>query len=221
MLEVKNLTKVYGNTSNQTVAVDHISFCIEDGEFVALVGKSGCGKSTLLSILGGMDAPTGGEYYMNGIKVGGLRGRELSRFRNKEIGFVFQSFYLVNEMNAVQNVELPLGYGGWSSAKRRQRAKELLNRVGLSEKYYNRPAQLSGGEQQRVAIARAIANDPKILLADEPTGNLDKENGKKIMELLKELNQKGLTIIMVTHDEELAGQASRIIRMSDGKIRLK
>lgn len=218
MLEVKNLTKVYGNASNQTVAVDHISFCIEDGEFVALVGKSGCGKSTLLSILGGMDVPTGGEYYMNGIKVVELRGRELSRFRNKEIGFVFQSFYLVNEMNAVQNVELPLGYGGWPSAKRRQRAKELLDRVGLSEKYHNRPAQLSGGEQQRVAIARAIANDPKILLADEPTGNLDRENGKKIMELLKELNRKGLTIIMVTHDEELAGQASRIMRMSDGKI---
>jgi len=183
-----------------------------------VTGPSGCGKSTLLNIIGGMDRQTDGEYYYNDISVKQLSNKELARFRNRNIGFVFQAFHLARELDAVQNVALPLGYAGIGGKERKRRAKELLNHFGLSTKYSSHPAALSGGEMQRVAIARALANTPTILLADEPTGNLDKENGQMVMNLLLELNKEGLTVIMVTHDQELAAMAHRNIRMADGII---
>ncbi|MBQ7954615.1 MAG: ABC transporter ATP-binding protein [Lachnospiraceae bacterium] len=218
MIRVENMTKIYGAEQVQTKALDGVSFQIEEGEFVAITGKSGCGKSSLLHILGGMDMQTSGHYFFEETEVNKLSDKEMAEFRNRKIGFVFQAFYLLEEFQTLQNIELPLGYSGWKSGKRRKRAMELLQLVGLSHKGRNHPSQLSGGEQQRIAIARAIANYPKLLLADEPTGNLDKENGERIMELLKRLNKEGLTIVMVTHDLELAKEASRIIHISDGKI---
>lgn len=218
LIKVENLTKIYKTGTVETKALNNISFTIQEGEFAAVIGRSGCGKSTLLHILGGMDKPTNGFYLFNGIKVMDLKGYSLARFRNQQIGFVFQGFYLMNEMNAEENVALPLGYANVNKRERKRRALELLDAVGLKEKAKHKPSELSGGEQQRVAIARAIAGNPKVLLADEPTGNLDEENSKKIMKLLKELNEKGLTIIMVTHDMELSKKAGRIIRIKEGRI---
>lgn len=218
MITVNGLSKVYKMGTVQTKALDNVSMSVEKGEFVAVTGRSGCGKSTLLNILGGMDNQTAGQYRFEDTEVTALRGRSLAKFRNKKIGFVFQSFYLVNEINAVNNISLPLGYAGFGGKQRKQTALNLLELVGLEGKARHRPSQLSGGEQQRVAIARAIANSPDLLLADEPTGNLDEENSAKIMELLQSLNQKGLTIIMVTHDLDLARQTNRIIKMADGVI---
>lgn len=218
LIKVENLTKIYKTGTVETKALNNISFTIQEGEFAAVIGRSGCGKSTLLHILGGMDKPTNGFYLFNGIKVMDLKGYSLARFRNQQIGFVFQGFYLMNEMNAEENVALPLGYANVNKRERKRHALELLDAVGLKEKAKHRPSELSGGEQQRVAIARAIAGNPKVLLADEPTGNLDEENSKKIMKLLKELNEKGLTIIMVTHDMELSKKAGRIIRIKEGRI---
>jgi len=218
MIKMENIVKNYGSSSNKIEALKDISLQIEKGEFVAVTGPSGCGKSTLLNIIGGMDRQTDGEYYYNDISVKQLSNKELARFRNRNIGFVFQSFHLARELNAVQNVALPLGYAGIGGKERKRRAKELLNHFGLSTKYSSHPAALSGGEMQRVAIARALANTPTILLADEPTGNLDKENGQMVMNLLLELNKEGLTVIMVTHDQELAAMAHRNIRMADGII---
>lgn len=217
-IQVENLTKEYQTGKNKFQALRGVSFQIEKGEFVAVTGKSGCGKSTLLNILGGMDRQTQGSYLFEDIDVSGLKNKALAKFRNKKIGFVFQSFYLAGEMDAAHNVALPMGYGGIRAAQRRRRAAELLMEVGLENKQKSRPSQMSGGEQQRVAIARAISNAPSVLLADEPTGNLDYENGKQIMELLRRLNKDGLTIVMVTHDLELAGQTDRLIRMQDGRI---
>lgn len=218
MLKIENMSKIYKTGSVETKALNNITFSIKEGEFVAIIGRSGCGKSTLLNILGGMDKPTKGLYLFDQTKVEGLKGYSLAQFRNKKVGFVFQGFYLINEMNAEENIALPLGYANVKKKERKQRAMELLDAVGLKEKAKHKPSQLSGGEQQRVAIARAIATNPKILLADEPTGNLDEENSKKIMELLQNLNKKGLTVIMVTHDMELAAKAGRVIKMRDGKI---
>lgn len=218
MLKIENMSKIYKTGSVETKALNNITFSIKEGEFVAIIGRSGCGKSTLLNILGGMDKPTKGLYLFDETKVEGLKGYSLAQFRNKKVGFVFQGFYLINEMNAEENIALPLGYANVKKKERKQRAMELLDAVGLKEKAKHKPSQLSGGEQQRVAIARAIATNPKILLADEPTGNLDEENSKKIMELLQNLNKKGLTVIMVTHDMELAAKAGRVIKMRDGKI---
>lgn len=218
LIKVENLTKIYKTGTVETKALNNISFTIQEGEFAAVIGRSGCGKSTLLHILGGMDKPTNGFYLFNGIKVMDLKGYSLARFRNQQIGFVFQGFYLMNEMNAEENVALPLGYANVNKRERKRRALELLDAVGLKEKAKHKPSELSGGEQQRVAIARAVAGNPKVLLADEPTGNLDEENSKKIMKLLKELNEKGLTIIMVTHDMELSKKAGRIIRIKEGRI---
>lgn len=218
MLKIENMSKIYKTGSVETKALNNITFSIKEGEFVAIIGRSGCGKSTLLNILGGMDKPTKGLYLFDQTKVEGLKGYSLAQFRNKKVGFVFQGFYLINEMNAEENIALPLGYANVKKKERKQRAMELLDAVGLKEKAKHKPSQLSGGEQQRVAIARAIATNPKILLADEPTGNLDEENSKKIMELLQNLNKKGLTVIMVTHDMELAAKAERVIKMRDGKI---
>lgn len=218
MIKMENISKVYNSGVVETKALEQVSFEIKKGEFVAVIGRSGCGKSTLLNILGGMDTATEGSYLFDDICVNQLRGSSLAQFRNKKIGFVFQGFYLVAEMSAEENVALPLGYAKVGKKERKQRALELLKAVGLEEKAKNRPFELSGGEQQRVAIARAIANEPGVLLADEPTGNLDEENSKMVMELLQDLHKKGLTIIMVTHDMELAKKAERVIQIKDGKI---
>lgn len=218
LIQVENLTKDYQTGKNKFQALRGVSFQIEKGEFVAITGKSGCGKSTLLNILGGMDRQTQGNYFFEGLDVSGMKNKALAHFRNRKIGFVFQSFYLAGEMDAAHNVALPMGYGGVRAAQRRRRAAELMAEVGLSDKQKSKPSQLSGGEQQRVAIARAISNSPGVLLADEPTGNLDHENGIQVMDLLRRLNKEGLTIVMVTHDLELAGQTDRLIRMQDGQI---
>lgn len=218
MIEMREIVKDYGKRDNVTQALRGVSLQIEKGEFAAITGHSGCGKSTLLNILGGMDRQTKGEYFCDGRDVSRMNERELAKFRNSHIGFVFQAFHLAGELNAMENVALPLGYAGVGTKERRERAKALLERVGLAEKYKAYPAKLSGGEMQRVAIARALANQPQILLADEPTGNLDHENGEKIMALLRELNQEGMTVVMVTHDRELAAMADRCIHMADGNI---
>lgn len=218
MIRMEEIVKEYGKGGSRTEALKGISLQIEKGEFVAVTGASGCGKSTLLNIMGGMDRQTGGVYYYDETPVTGFTEKELARFRNRNIGFVFQSFHLAKELTAVENVELPLGYARVGSRERRKRAMALLDRVGLSAKYKSHPSKLSGGEMQRVAIARALANSPQTLLADEPTGNLDHENGQAIMKLLRELNKEGTTIVMVTHDRELADLADRKICMADGKI---
>lgn len=218
MIRMEEIVKEYGKGGSRTEALKGISLQIEKGEFVAVTGASGCGKSTLLNIMGGMDRQTGGVYYYDETPVTGFTEKELARFRNRNIGFVFQSFHLAKELTAVENVELPLGYARVGSRERRKRAMELLDRVGLLAKYKSHPSKLSGGEMQRVAIARALANSPQTLLADEPTGNLDHENGQAIMKLLRELNKEGTTIVMVTHDRELAYLADRKICMADGKI---
>lgn len=220
-LILKDIVKRYeiGKKKNRNVteALRGVNLSIAEGEFVAITGRSGCGKSTLLNIMGGMDRQTSGEYLFRGEKIDDMNTRALARFRNQSIGFVFQAFYLAKELNAIDNVAMPLGYAHVSSRERKRRAEEALAAVGLSEKLHARPSQLSGGEQQRVAIARAIINHPAALLADEPTGNLDYENGQKIMDLLHRLHEDGLTIVMVTHDLALAKQADRIIHMEDGR----
>ncbi len=220
-LILKDIVKRYeiGKKKNRNVteALRGVNLKIAEGEFVAITGRSGCGKSTLLNIMGGMDRQTSGEYLFRGEKIDDMNARALARFRNQSIGFVFQAFYLAKELNAIDNVAMPLGYAHVSGRERKRRAEEALAAVGLSEKLRARPSQLSGGEQQRVAIARAIINHPAVLLADEPTGNLDYENGQKIMDLLHRLHEDGLTIVMVTHDLALAKQADRIIHMEDGK----
>lgn len=218
MIELKQIVKHYGKGDNVTEALKGVSLQIKKGEFVAITGHSGCGKSTLLNILGGMDRQTKGEYFYDGTDVSRMSEKELAGFRNRHIGFVFQAFHLAGELTALENVALPLGYAGVGAKERKERAKVLLDRVGLSEKYKAHPAKLSGGEMQRVAIARALSNHPQVLLADEPTGNLDRENGEMIMKILRELNEEGMTIIMVTHDLELAAMADRCIRMADGNI---
>lgn len=220
-LILKDIVKRYeiGKKKNRNVteALRGVNLSIAEGEFVAITGRSGCGKSTLLNIMGGMDRQTAGEYLFRGEKIDDMSTRALARFRNQSIGFVFQAFYLAKELNAIDNVAMPLGYAHVGSRERKRRAEEALSAVGLSEKLHARPSQLSGGEQQRVAIARAIINRPAALLADEPTGNLDYENGQKIMDLLHRLHEDGLTIVMVTHDLALAKQADRIIHMEDGR----
>ncbi|MCH5270128.1 MAG: ABC transporter ATP-binding protein [Lachnospiraceae bacterium] len=218
MIELKQIIRHYGKGDNVTEALKGVSLQIEKGEFVAITGHSGCGKSTLLNILGGMDRQTKGEYFYDGTDVSRMSEKELAGFRNRHIGFVFQAFHLAGELTALENVALPLGYAGVGAKERKERAKVLLDKVGLSEKYKAHPAKLSGGEMQRVAIARAMANHPQVLLADEPTGNLDRENGEMVMNILQELNKEGMTIILVTHDLELAAMADRCIRMADGNI---
>ncbi len=220
-LLLKEIVKRYesGKKKNHSVteALRGISLNIGKGEFVAVTGRSGCGKSTLLNIMGGMDRQTSGEYLFCGQKISDMNTRELARFRNQSIGFVFQAFYLAKELNAVDNVAMPLGYAHVKYRERKRRAQEALVSVGLGSKFRAYPAQLSGGEQQRAAIARAIVNHPGVLLADEPTGNLDQENGQKIMDLLHRLHRDGMTIVMVTHDLALAEQADRMIYMEDGR----
>ncbi len=217
MIKVINLNKTYNN-GIKVQALKEINLKIERGEFILIIGKSGSGKSTLLNILGCMDGYDSGEYLFSDQDVKSLSSPELARFRNQKVGFVFQSFQLINELTVGENIEMPMGIAGVPRNERKKRVTELLEMVGLEEKESCRPLQLSGGQQQRVAIARALANNPDVILCDEPTGNLDEKNGIKIMELLKKLNEKDTTIIMVTHDLTLKQYADRIIEMKDGMI---
>lgn len=218
ILRMKNISKIYQMGSEKVIALDNVNLTINKGEFVSVLGPSGSGKSTLMNIIGCLDTPTKGEYILSGKKVGGLDEKELARIRNKEIGFIFQSFQLLPRLTAAQNVELPLIYAGVKSTKRQEIAIEILGKVGLADKIKNLPTQLSGGQQQRVAIARAIATEPSILLADEPTGALDQETGIKILELFKELNKEGRTIIMITHEKAISKYGNRILNIIDGKL---
>ena len=218
MITVNNLSKIFRTEEIETTALNGVSFEIKDGEFVAVMGPSGCGKSTLLNILGLLDNPTGGSYRLLGSEVAGLREKERTRFRKGNIGFVFQSFNLIDELDVYENIELPLRYLDISAAERRQKVTEIMKRMAISHRAKHFPQQLSGGQQQRVAIARAVVAGPKLILADEPTGNLDSRNGREVMNLLKELNEDGTTIVMVTHSQRDAASADRIINLFDGQI---
>lgn len=215
---MKDIRKIYQSGKVETEALKGISLNVEEGEFVMLTGKSGCGKTTLLSILGGMEQASSGEYLFEGTEVSGMKADRMAAFRNKSLGFVFQAYHLIDGLRAIDNVELPLGYAGVKKSERKKRALEALRRVGLEERVRHYPSQLSGGQQQRVAIARAIVNHPRVLLADEPTGNLDAGNRLEIMKLLSELHESGMTIIMVTHDLDLLPYATKVCRMSDGRM---
>ena len=218
MLKVENLKKSFFTEEVETIALNGVSFEVKEGEFVAVMGPSGCGKSTLLNILGLLDNPTGGSYRLLGNEVGGLREKERTQFRKGNLGFVFQSFNLIDEMTVFENVELPLVYMGVKASERKKRVNEMLDRMNISHRAGHFPQQLSGGQQQRVAIARAVVSNPKLVLADEPTGNLDSKNGQEVMALLQELNREGTTIIMVTHSQHDAQFASRTICLFDGQI---
>lgn len=218
MIRVENLSKSFRTEEVETVALDKVSFEVKDGEFVAIMGPSGCGKSTLLNILGLLDNPTGGKYWLGDREVENLKEKERTDVRKGEIGFVFQSFNLIDELSVEENIELPLTYVGVSRTERKKRVQEIMKRMAISHRAKHFPHQLSGGQQQRVAIARAVVFNPKMILADEPTGNLDSKNGAEVMRLLTELNQEGTTIVMVTHNEHDARMAHRIIRLFDGHI---
>lgn len=218
MISIKNLTKIYGENENRFYAVNGVSLEIHQGEFVAIVGRSGCGKSTLLNIIGCVDTFDDGEYRFGDADVKNMACKELTMLRRDKIGYVYQSYNLIDELNCIDNIELTQGYAGVAPKDRHLRAKELLEKMGLPKKAKNYPAQLSGGQQQRIAIARAISNNPEIVLADEPTGNLDYNTGIQVMELLKQLNDDGTTIVMVTHDEELLSYASTVVQMLDGEF---
>ncbi len=218
MIQVTNLSKIFRTEEIETTALNGVSFEINDGEFVAVMGPSGCGKSTLLNILGLLDNPTQGSYRLLDTEVSRLREKERTRFRKGNIGFVFQSFNLIDELNVYENIELPLRYLNISASERKQRVTDMMKRMAISHRAQHFPQQLSGGQQQRVAIARAVVASPKLILADEPTGNLDSKNGKEVMELLRELNSEGTTIVMVTHSQRDAAFAQRTINLFDGKI---
>ena len=218
MIRVENLSKSFRTEEVETVALDKVSFEVKDGEFVAIMGPSGCGKSTLLNILGLLDNPTSGKYWLGDREVENLKEKERTDVRKGEIGFVFQSFNLIDELSVEENIELPLTYLGVSRAERKKRVQEIMKRMAISHRAKHFPHQLSGGQKQRVAIARAVVFNPKMILADEPTGNLDSKNGAEVMRLLTELNQEGTTIVMVTHNEHDARMAHRIIRLFDGHI---
>jgi putative ABC transport system ATP-binding protein len=217
-ISLKNINKVYRTDEIETQALENVNIEVQKGEFVSIMGPSGCGKSTLLNIIGLLDNPSSGEITINGTHVLSLKDKELSSFRNRNLGFVFQSFHLIGSLNVLDNVELPLLYRNMPAKERTRMAKEILEKVGLSHRMYHYPSQLSGGQCQRVAIARAVVGNPEILLADEPTGNLDSRMGAEIMDLLHRLNkEEGRTIIMVTHNEAQARQTGRIIRFFDGR----
>ena len=218
MIEVNNLQKIFRTEEVETWALNDVSFNVADGEFVAIMGPSGCGKSTLLNILGLLDNPTKGSYKLQGVEVADLDENHRTDLRKGVIGFVFQSFNLIDELNVRENIELPLLYMGVPAKERRRRAEEVMERMNISHREKHFPNQLSGGQQQRVAIARAVIAGPKLILADEPTGNLDSKNGKEVMDLLKELNAEGTTIVMVTHSQKDAAQAQRTIDLFDGQI---
>ena len=218
MIKLTGINKIYRTNEIETLALENVNLDVEKGEFVSIMGPSGCGKSTLLNIMGLLDAPSSGKIEINGTSVENMKDKELAAFRNKTLGFVFQSFHLINSLTVIDNVELPLLYRKMPAKERTRLAKEVLERVGLSHRMRHMPTQLSGGQCQRVAIARAIVGNPEIILADEPTGNLDSKMGAEVMELLHKLNKEdGRTIVMVTHNEEQAKQTSRTIRFFDGR----
>lgn len=218
MIKINDLKKVFRTEEVETIALNNIAIEIKESEFVAIMGPSGCGKSTLLNILGLLDNPTSGEYWLDSREVGHLKEKERTQTRKGKIGFVFQSFNLIEEMTVYENVELPLTYLKVKASERRKRVEEVLRRMNISHRSGHFPNQLSGGQQQRVAIARAVIANPKLILADEPTGNLDSKNGKDVMDLLTELNREGTTIVMVTHSQHDASFAHRIINLFDGQI---
>ena len=217
MIRMDNVSKVYRTERIETLALDNVNLDVARGEFVSIMGPSGCGKSTLLNLMGLLDAPSAGAVEVAGEKINGFSDKRLARMRNESIGFVFQTFHLVSDLTVVDNVELPLLYRRLSNRERRRRALVALDRVGLASRVHHFPSQLSGGQQQRVAIARAIVGEPSILLADEPTGNLDSHRGDEVMDILNELHAGGTTIVMVTHDARLAERTSRTIRLFDGR----
>ena len=218
LLEVKNLSKTYGSGETAVHALKGASFRVPKGEYVAVVGESGSGKSTLLNLIGALDTPTSGKVWIDGRDIFSMKERSLTVFRRRNIGFIFQSFFLMQRQTALQNVKLPLIYGDVPEREQNERAAEMLRRVGLEDKMNYYPNQLSGGQQQRVAIARAMCNNPAILLADEPTGALDQKTGRQVMELFHKINDEGKTIIMITHDANIAAHAKRIVRILDGNI---
>ncbi len=218
LIEIKDMYKIYNPGENEVRALDGVSLTIEEGEFAAVIGHSGSGKSTLMNMIGCLDTPTEGTYLLDGRDVSCLTDNELSDIRNEEIGFIFQGFNLISNLDALANVELPLIYRGIDRRTRRETAKESLELVGLGERMRHKPAQMSGGQQQRVAVARAIAARPPVILADEPTGNLDSRSTDEILHILKELHKSGRTVLVITHDPEIAAQAERVIRIKDGKI---
>jgi len=218
ILSMANIVKTYQMGEEEHVVLKGINLKVNNGDFVAILGPSGSGKSTLMNIIGCLDIPTSGEYILSGQRISSLDEIELARIRSRKIGFIFQSFQLLPRLNAIENVELPLIYAKIPQSKRRERAKQMLVRVGLEDKMYHKPNQLSGGQQQRVAIARALSTEPMILLADEPTGALDQKTGHQVLELFNELNKEGKTIIMITHDQNIAKNATRIVRILDGVL---
>ena len=218
MLHMRELTRTYRSDTIETTALDAIDLTIDDGEFVAIMGPSGCGKSTLLNLMGMLDRPTSGSYEFNGSEVANLTESQLAEFRKESIGFIFQSFNLIDELTVRENVELALLYHPVSAADRKRRTDEAMDRVGVGHRARHRPNQLSGGQQQRVAVARALVAEPKLILADEPTGNLDTHHGEEVMRMLQTLNEGGSTIVMVTHSPAHADYASRVVNMLDGRI---
>jgi len=218
IIQIENLFKVYRNGSLEVTALRDVSFAVAEGEFVSIMGQSGSGKSTLMNILGCLDTMTKGDYFLDSENVSTIKGKKLAQIRNRKIGFVFQSYNLLPRLNALQNVELPMIYAGTRGKKRRQAAMEALERVGLAERVHHKPSELSGGQKQRVAIARALVNSPAILLADEPTGNLDSRSGEEIMGIFQRLNREGVTIVMVTHEPDIAEHTNRIVAFKDGRI---
>ena len=218
MIKTVALEKIFRTEEVETLALNKVSIEVKEGEFVAIMGPSGCGKSTLLNILGLLDNPTSGEYYLNGIEVSRYTEAQRTKLRKGIIGFVFQSFNLIDELNVYENIELPLLYMGVSAAERKKKVQEAMERMAIVHREKHFPQQLSGGQQQRVAIARAVVANPKLILADEPTGNLDSNNGQEVMNLLSELNKEGTTIVMVTHSQHDAGFASRTINLFDGQV---
>lgn len=218
LIEVRDVYKIYNPGENQVNALDGVSITIDEGEFVAIIGQSGSGKSTLMNMLGLLDTPTHGEYYIDGKLVDDLTDDQMSVIRNEEIGFIFQGFNLISSLTALENVELPLVYRGMPKQERREISQKALERVGLGSRIHHLPAEMSGGQQQRVAVARAIAARPPVILADEPTGNLDTKSTKEVMAILHELKDEGRTVIVITHDNEIAEEAERVIRIRDGKV---
>ena len=218
LIKVEDLCKVYNPGENEVHALDHVNLEIQTGEFVAIIGQSGSGKSTFMNMLGCLDVPTSGKYYLNGTDVSTMKDNDLSEVRNREIGFIFQGFNLIANLNAIENVELPLIYRGIERKTRHKLAIESLKMVGMEKRMHHKPNEMSGGQQQRVAIARAIAAKPPVILADEPTGNLDSASSKEILGILKDLHKSGRTVILITHDNGIAAQAKRVVRIMDGKI---
>ena len=219
LVELRDVYKIYGEGLESEVrALDGVSLTVDPGEFVAIVGQSGSGKSTMMNVLGCLDIPTYGEYRLDGTDIGSLSDKQLARIRNREIGFIFQGYNLIQELDALENVTLPLIYRGVSVFDREDMAMEALAKVGMDDRAHHRPSEMSGGQQQRVAIARAIATSPPIIMADEPTGALDSKTGKHVLEILRDLYRSGTTVLLITHDDGIAATAKRVVRLSDGKI---